>query len=100
MGKPRIPLLSIGESIEAGGAVGVSEYMAKLSIFRVLLRHPKVAKQVHDLLIALLLDSKVGAHLRELLIMRVGGMTGSVYEWTQHCKVALDLGVPADGKAP
>lgn len=96
MSEPRIPLLSIEESIQAGETVGVSAYMAKLSIFRVLLRHPKVAKQVHDLLIALLLDSKLDARLRELLIMRVGWMTGSVYEWTQHWRVALDLGVPAE----
>lgn len=49
--------------------------------------------------------------MRELVIMRIGWVTGSVYEWTQHWGVATALGVdqadllavrdwPPDGQAP
>ncbi len=94
MREPRIAMLPIDDAIAAAKEVGVNEYIAKLSIFRVLLRHPRIAKQVHDLLVALLFDAKLDTRLRELLIMRIGWATGSVYEWTQHWRVALDLGVP------
>lgn len=30
----------------------------------------------------------------ELIIMRIGWRTGSVYEWTQHWRVARGLGIP------
>ena len=93
MSEPRIPLLPIDEAVKAAEAIGISEYMAKLSIFRVLLRHPRVAKQIHDLLVALLFESKLDIRLRELLIMRIGWRTGSLYEWTQHWNVARRIGM-------
>jgi alkylhydroperoxidase family enzyme len=34
--------------------------------------------------------------LRELVIMRIGWLTGCDYEWTQHWRVASRLGVTAD----
>jgi alkylhydroperoxidase family enzyme len=34
--------------------------------------------------------------LRELIIMRLGWSTGSEYEWTQHWRVARQLGVEED----
>ena len=67
--------------------------MAELSIFRVLLHHPPVAKAVFGLLSTLLFNSKLDLRLRELVIMRIGWVTGSVYEWTQHWRVAKALGV-------
>ncbi len=67
--------------------------MAELSIFRVLLHHPPVAKAVFNLLATLLFNSKLDRRLRELVIMRIGWVTGSVYEWTQHWRVAKTLGV-------
>jgi alkylhydroperoxidase family enzyme len=39
-----------------------------------------------------ILDSR----LRELAIMRIGWLTGSEYEWTQHWRVALGIGVTAE----
>ena len=34
--------------------------------------------------------------LRELMIMRIGWVTGSVYEWTNHWRVATTAGIPAE----
>ena len=79
---------------EAGERAGVPVQLAELSIFRVLLRRERVAKAMSDLLLGLLFGGVLDVRLRELVIMRIGWQTGSVYEWTQHWRVAVDLGVP------
>jgi alkylhydroperoxidase family enzyme len=93
MSEPRIPLLPIDEAKQAASDVEVSEAIAELNIFRILLRQPKLAKRVNDLLMTLLIGGELDARLRELVIMRIGWATGSVYEWTQHWRVARQLGV-------
>ncbi|MCP5068164.1 MAG: carboxymuconolactone decarboxylase family protein [bacterium] len=93
MSSPRVPMLSIDEAKKAASEARVSDAIAELSIFRILLRKPKLAKRVNDLLMTLLLGGDLDARLRELIIMRIGWATGSVYEWTQHWRVALQLGV-------
>ena len=93
---PRIEPLPAEEAKALAGSAGVLERMAELSVFRVLLRQPGVAKAVQDLLVALLFRGKLDARLRELLIMRIGWATASVYEWTQHWRVARELDIPAE----
>jgi len=93
MSEPRVPLLSIEQAKEAASKVEVSEQIAELSIFRILLRQPALAKRVNDLLMTLLIGGELDARLRELIIMRIGWSTSAVYEWTQHWRVALQLGV-------
>ena len=93
MTEPRIPLLTEAEAKETGDAHGVTEALSGLNIFRVLLRQPKLARSVQDLLVSLLAGEALDLRLRELIIMRIGWRTGSVYEWTQHWRVALQLGV-------
>lgn len=93
---PRIPLLDKQAAVEIAEQRELPVQMAELNVFRVLLRNPVVAKQVNDLLITLLFRGKLDARLRELVIMRLGWATGSDYEWTQHWRVATQLGVPED----
>lgn len=93
MAESRVPLLDKEAAAKAAEVVGVLPQMAELNIFRALLHQPKVAKAVQDLLITLLFRGSLDARLRELVIMRLGWQTGSVYEWTQHWKVAVELGV-------
>ena len=88
-----MPLLPLEDAKSAADAVGVPDYMAGLNIFRVLLHHPKLARAVHDLLATLLWNAQLDVRLRELIIMRIGWSTGSDYEWAQHWRVALGLGV-------
>jgi 3-hydroxyisobutyrate dehydrogenase-like beta-hydroxyacid dehydrogenase len=47
-------------------------------------------------LIQLLENNKLDTRLRELMIMRIGWVTGSAYEWTQHWRVATTAGVPPE----
>ncbi len=89
----RLPRLSPEAARAAAEQVGLQEQMADLNIFRVLLHQPMLAKAISDVLLTLLFRGKLDARLRELVIMRIGWATGSVYEWTQHWRIALQLGV-------
>ncbi len=70
--------------------------MAELSIFQVLLNHPRLARDLHHLLATMPWHVDPGPRLRELVIMRIGWLTDCDYEWTQHWRVASGLGVSAD----
>lgn len=90
---PRIDRLSVEDAREIAAANEIPEQMAELSVFRVLLHHPRLAKALTGLLTTLLFQARLDSRLRELVILRLGWTTGSEYEWTQHWRVARDLGV-------
>ena len=96
MTDPRVPLLPVGEAKAAADEAGVPNYVAELAIFQVLLNHPTLARVLNDLLATMLWHGKLDTRLRELAIMRIGWLTASDYEWTQHWRVALGLGVSPD----
>jgi alkylhydroperoxidase family enzyme len=93
LAEARIPRLSVEEAKLAAEKIGLPAQMAELSVFRVLLRHPELAKAVFGLLAQLLFRGVLDARLRELVILRIGWATKSEYEWTQHFRVAAQLGV-------
>ena len=93
---PRLPLLPPEEARAAAASVGIPEFVTELNVFRTWLRHPELAKGINGLLGRLLLQGRLDARLRELIIMRVGWSTGSDYEWTQHWRISLGLGIPAE----
>lgn len=91
----RVPMLSATEAGEAARAAGIPEDMAGLSVFRILLRHPALAKELAGTLRMLLFDgNRLDARLRELIILRIGWVTGAVYEWTQHWRLSIQLKIP------
>lgn len=92
----RVPRLPLTEAKAAADQAGVPDYMAELNIFQVLLNHPLLARTVNDLLASMLWHGELDPRLRELAIMRIGWLTASEYEWTQHWRVASGLGVSAD----
>jgi alkylhydroperoxidase family enzyme len=93
---PRVPRLPLDEAKAAADEAGVPDYMAELAIFQVLLNHPTLAGAFNDLLATMLWRGKLDSRLRELVIMRIGWLTASDYEWTQHWRVAQGLGVSAE----
>jgi alkylhydroperoxidase family enzyme len=93
---PRVPRLPVDEAKAAADEAGVPDYMAELAIFQVLLNHPKLACALNVLLATMLWRGMLDPRLRELLIMRIGWLTASDYEWTQHWRVAQGLGVTAE----
>lgn len=92
----RVPRLPMQEARAAADEAGIPDYMAELAIFQVLLNHPTLARAVNDLLATMLWHGRLAPRLRELAIMRIGWLTGCDYEWTQHWRVAVRLGVPPD----
>jgi alkylhydroperoxidase family enzyme len=92
----RVPRLNIDEAKAAADEAGVPNYMAELAIFQVLLNHPTLARRINDLLATMLWHGTLDTRLRELAIMRIGWLTASDYEWTQHWRVAVGLGVSAE----
>ena len=93
MTEGRIPRLPVEAAKAAATEAGVPDYMADLSVFQVLLHHPGVARPINDLLAAMLWNGALDTRLRELVIMRLGWLTASDYEWTQHWRVARGLGI-------
>ena len=92
--RERIPMLDIDEARRRATERGIPEQMADLSVFRIALHQPGVAAALNGMLHELLWNGVLDARLRELIIMRIGWSTGSVYEWTQHWRVARLLDVP------
>ncbi len=90
MAQSRIEMLAPEQAKQAALESGLPAAMADLNVFRVLLRRPRLAKAVNDLLFSLLFGAKLDDRLRELVIMRIGWATGSDYEWTQHWRVARE----------
>ncbi len=92
-GKGRVSRLPQAEAQQAAQKAGIPPGMAILSVFQVLLKSPNTAKALNELLNVLLWKSALDPKLRELVIMRLGWKTGSVYEWTQHWRFAKGIGM-------
>lgn len=90
----RVEMLDPADARRRAAECGIPEGMAELSVFRIALHQPGVAVALNGMLEALLWKGVLDARLRELIIMRIGWVTGSVYEWTQHWRVARLLDVP------
>jgi alkylhydroperoxidase family enzyme len=91
MSKERVEMLSTETSLEMARQLGVHEPIAKLNIFRTMFHRPKTAKAISDLLLSLLFEAEIEHRLRELIIMRIGWVTGSNYEWAQHWPLAQEI---------
>ena len=93
---PRVPMVSLDRAHELGEAMGLPARRTQSEAFRVLANNPGVARVAYSQLIQLLENNKFDTRLRELMIMRIAWVTGSVYEWTQHWRVATTAGLPPD----
>ena len=92
----RVPMVSLERAAELGAEMGLPAPMATRSAFRTLANNPPLLKAVFGQLSTLLLHNTFDTRLRELMIMRIGWVTGSVYEWTQHWRVATVAGIPPE----
>lgn len=94
--RPSLPPLPADDAAAAARDAGILEMLAGPNVFRVLLRHPPIAKIIADMVTGLVLESVLDARLRELAIMRTGWLRGSVYEWTSHYAICARLGITDD----
>lgn len=96
MPAPRIPPLGPSDAEVAARAAGAPDHVTVLNVNRVLLRHPVVARNFIRYFWDLVYEGVLDARLRELAVLRIAWLTGSVYEWTQHWHLASALGLPED----
>jgi alkylhydroperoxidase family enzyme len=92
----RVPMVSLERARELGDAMGMPARRTQSEAFRVVANNPGVARVAFSQLMQLLENNKFDTRLRELMIMRIGWVTGSAYEWTQHWRVATTAGIPPE----
>src|SRR5439155_7074470 len=92
----RVPMVSLERAAELGEAMGMPARRTQSEAFRTLANNPGVARVAYTQLVQLLENNKLDTRLRELMIMRIGWVTGSAYEWTQHWRVATTAGIPPE----
>jgi len=86
-------MVSLERARELGDAIGMPARRTQSEAFRVVANNPGVARVAFGQLMQLLESNKFDTRLRELMIMRIGWVTGSAYEWTQHWRVATTAGI-------
>jgi alkylhydroperoxidase family enzyme len=92
----RVPMVSAERAREIGETLGMPARRTQSEAFRVVANNPGVARVAFSQLMQLLENNKFDIRLRELMIMRIGWVTGSAYEWTNHWRVATTAGVPPE----
>ena len=92
----RVPMVSAEQARALGDALGMPARRTQSEAFRVVANNSGVARVAFGQLMQLLENNKFDIRLRELMIMRIGWVTGSAYEWTNHWRVATTAGVPPE----
>ncbi len=92
----RVPMVPPERARELGEAMGMPAQRTESAAFRVAANNPGVARVLFGQLMQLLEHNKLDTRLRELMIMRIGWVTGSAYEWTNHWRVATAAGLPPE----
>ena len=96
--QPRIPPVA-DEALDDEQAAVLQNYRNErgvLNIYRTLVRQPRAAKAFLGWGRYVLRESDFDARLRELAILRTGWLCKSGYEWTQHSRLARQLGFRDD----
>jgi 4-carboxymuconolactone decarboxylase len=68
-------------------------YQRKLNVYRTLIRHPALAQHYFVFLRYILSNSTLPPRDRELVILRVGWLCQSEYEWSRHTLLAHRVGL-------
>lgn len=92
----RVPMVPLEQARQLGEAMGLPPHRTRSEAFRVVANNPGVARVAFSQLLQLLENNSFDTRLREMMIMRIGWVTGSAYEWTQHWRVAAQAGIPAE----
>src|SRR5258706_10392343 len=93
----RVTMVSLERARELGDAMGMPARRTQSEAFRTVANNPGVARVAFGQLMQLLENNKFDTRLRELMIMRIGWVTGSAYEWTNHWRGATPAGNPPQG---
>ncbi len=86
-----IPLLEESDAKTAAVEAGLMEILGETSLFQVCLHHPPIAQLVAGVVEKIVYGSALDPRLRELAILRTGWRMKSVYEFTNHAIIAVDM---------
>src|ERR1700746_3237060 len=92
----RVAMVPLERARDLGEAMGMPARRTQSEAFRVVANNPGVGRGAFSQLMQLLENHKIAPRLGELRIMRIGWVTGSAYEWTQHWRVANSAGIPPE----
>ncbi|MSP04294.1 MAG: carboxymuconolactone decarboxylase family protein [Acetobacteraceae bacterium] len=92
----RVPMIPLDRARALGEAMGLPARRTGSEAFRVVANNPGVARVAFTQLAQLLENNKFDTRLREMMIMRIGWVTGSAYEWAQHWRVASEANIPSE----
>jgi 4-carboxymuconolactone decarboxylase len=67
--------------------------LGPLNIFRTLIRHPELYRRFNQFAHQVLFKSSLSPRERELVVLRVGWLCGSDYEFHQHRSIGKDAGI-------
>ena len=93
--KQRIPMRDLANLTgEEADTVAKNRFDGRdVNVLRVLMNHPKLTRRWTVFAGHVLQKQTVPPRERELLILRVGWLTQSEYEWTQHLLISKSRGV-------
>lgn len=95
--EPRIPYVTdVSPELEELFAKSSLRDGPPLNIFRTLGQHPRLLKRFNLFGGLLLSEGLLPAREREIVILRVGWRSGSVYEFGQHTLIGQAVGLTAD----
>ena len=95
--EPRIPFITeVSPELEELFGKARLRDGPPLNIFRTLGHHPRLFKRFNLLGGLLLTDGLLPAREREIVILRVGWRSGSVYEFGQHTLIGKGVGLTDD----
>jgi alkylhydroperoxidase family enzyme len=72
------------------------EGRAPIALYQALANSPKLLRAYATLAQGLRYEADTPRVLREIVILRIGQLTGSEYEWAHHRKMGADAGVPEE----
>ena len=93
--KQRIAFRDLGELKGEDAETAAKNRMGgrDLNLFRVLMHHPKLTRRWTVFAGHVLQKQTLGLRDRELLILRIGWLNQSEYEWAQHVEIAKRGGI-------
>ena len=92
----RISPMGLAEAESLCRQHNMSLALARSAVWTRLLRHPPIAAALSRQLYHLLQSGTLSARLREFIIMRIGWVTGTAYEWTRHWPHSMKAGISSD----
>jgi alkylhydroperoxidase family enzyme len=90
---PLIAPLGDEEAESAARSVGVAGGFVNMNLFRTSLRQPGVAQIWATVVNKLVVNGRLDARLRELVILRVAWASHGSYEWANHYAYAIKIGM-------